>query len=956
LFVERSLRHGASFVTGVEHVWTPETVADFYQRFVVDEDISGDPFLVKLARQLDGAGRETILLAADLVCLSTLPVEDMGVDTKSNRVQSVLGLLDPTPDIDRTVLEAFSTGIAAYGQGNTQVWKFVRYATEFAREWTALAGEARQRLLVHPWDWREFLARLEGGRGAQAAAMLHLVFPDVFEPIVSSSVKDSIVAAFADVEGVADAASVDAKLARIRAVLEPMLGGFNFYRPNVAAVWRSKRSESAWTFALFALKSRLLSDFEEREVGYKLELCQRLADARSAVLAGDKDWTATLKRAFGPPNNITSWRQHNLFLKWCEGSPEEARTALTAIWGESEADRIAFLDVLPGSAVSTPGARANILSYLLGARRASDWAVYKATVSDRALQLSGTEPGASGDVVDRLSRFEAFLDELRVRVVALGGPPTTRLEAQGMAWTVVYGDPPDEWAQAEREALLAFRGMEVEGDGEETAGSDTSADRLIQAWHFRGFGTPDGSRAVDRWLNDGYVSTFWADVGPIEPATTMNEIWARVKEAFPDDPPGRWRTTTGSLHRFANAMQQGDLVVTTVGAIVYIGRVTGNPTWHADGRPEFRRRRDVEWLNVESPAKVEDLSPSVAASLKMPFAVARIAAADEVASLVGLGKPVEAPVVTLANVSDDLAQRAFFTRSHLQEIVDILAEKRQLIFFGPPGTGKTFVAQLLAEHLTATGGDWQLVQFHPSYAYEDFMEGYRPTVTQDGLVSYELRQGPFRRVVEDARGDPGHPYLLIVDEINRGNIPKIFGELLFLLEYRDRPVTLQYAEEPFSLPPNLYVIGTMNTADRSIALVDAALRRRFYFVPFLPREEPVKGVLRRWLAHHERDDLPARLLDVLNEKIAKDEIAIGPSYLMSGDGSEASLRRVWRYAIMPLLEEHYFGTTHDVEKEFGFAACMSAMQDDGGETASESSSPSKVAATTPPDDGTPVPA
>ena len=194
-----------------------------------------------------------------------------------------------------------------------------------------------------------------------------------------------------------------------------------------------------------------------------------------------------------------------------------------------------------------------------------------------------------------------------------------------------------------------------------------------------------------------------------------------------------------------------------------------------------------------------------------------------------------------------------------------------------------------------------------------------------------------RRIVENALGDPDNPYVLIVDEINRGNIPKIFGELLFLLEYRDEPIAMQYSEEPFSLPPNLFLVGTMNTADRSIALVDAALRRRFYFVPFLPREAPVKDVLRRWLAANGSDDRPARLLDRLNEKIAKDEVSIGPSYLMTGDGSEASLRVVWRYAIMPLLEEHYYGTKHEVEKEFGLDACLAAI--------AEALSPASIAET-----------
>ncbi len=157
----------------------------------------------------------------------------------------------------------------------------------------------------------------------------------------------------------------------------------------------------------------------------------------------------------------------------------------------------------------------------------------------------------------------------------------------------------------------------------------------------------------------------------------------------------------------------------------------------------------------------------------------------------------------------------------------------------------------------------------------------------------------------------------MIDEINRGNIPKIFGELLFLLEYRERVVQPQYSpNQPFSLPANLFLIGTMNTADRSIALVDAALRRRFYFRGFLSTEEPVASVLRKWLDHHGLDVEPARLLNALNDEIADDEVAIGPSYFMTQDGSPPDVERVWRYAIQPLLEEYYYGTARDISKEF----------------------------------------
>lgn len=244
------------------------------------------------------------------------------------------------------------------------------------------------------------------------------------------------------------------------------------------------------------------------------------------------------------------------------------------------------------------------------------------------------------------------------------------------------------------------------------------------------------------------------------------------------------------------------------------------------------------------------------------------------------------------------------------------------------------MAQELGEHVQASGGTWRLVQFHPAYSYEDFFEGYRPLqeTNADGL-RFTLRHGPLREIADVAKASPDVPHLLVIDEINRGNLAKIFGELYFLLEYRDRAVRLQYSpEEEFSLPRNLYFVGTMNTADRSIALVDSALRRRFYFVPFLPREAPISGVLRAWLSDKGYTDEPARLLEELNTALAErggreDEFAIGPSYFMTKDGPP-NLNRIWTHAIMPLLEERFYAqqTREQIAADFGLDAIVSRLR------------------------------
>jgi len=289
--------------------------------------------------------------------------------------------------------------------------------------------------------------------------------------------------------------------------------------------------------------------------------------------------------------------------------------------------------------------------------------------------------------------------------------------------------------------------------------------------------------------------------------------------------------------------------------------------------------------------------------------------------------PITPSEVSLPEATEELAAELFMDRSHLQEWVELLDDKKQIVFYGPPGTGKTLVAQRLAAHL-GLDGRVRLVQFHPSYTYEDFIEGYRPEKAGGGDLSFELVPGALREIAAAAEQDPSVPHVLIVDEINRGNIAKIFGELYFLLEYRDSNIALQYSRnEQFSLPPNLFLIGTMNTADRSIALVDSALRRRFYFVELSPRGAPVDDVLRRWLDTNDLEPEAADLLDALNEAIADHEFAIGPSYFITKGGTAPDLERIWRRAILPLLEEHLFGTGRDVHQEFGLKQLRKKLAD-----------------------------
>ena len=204
-------------------------------------------------------------------------------------------------------------------------------------------------------------------------------------------------------------------------------------------------------------------------------------------------------------------------------------------------------------------------------------------------------------------------------------------------------------------------------------------------------------------------------------------------------------------------------------------------------------------------------------------------------------------------------------------------------------------------------------------SYEDFFEGYRPRV-KDGQMVYELTPGPLRRLVDKAHSAPEQLHVMVIDEINRADLSTVLGELLFLLEYRDEEIFPQYQpDKAFKLPKNLWFIGTMNTADRSIALVDTALRRRFHFVPFFPNHGPMKGLLERWLDKKDEEAWVGKLVAAVNKELADalggDHLQLGASHFMKeGISSDPVLRRVWEYTIMPFIEEQFFDRTDQIRR------------------------------------------
>jgi 5-methylcytosine-specific restriction protein B len=452
--------------------------------------------------------------------------------------------------------------------------------------------------------------------------------------------------------------------------------------------------------------------------------------------------------------------------------------------------------------------------------------------------------------------------------------------------------------------------------------------RLHRYWRI---GTTSGKMGTSFWqmMRDRRcIAVGWPKLGDISWVEAKRESREKLKKLLEEKHPNHHAAIgrdCSQLVQFVAEIAEGDVVLAADGmTILGVGRVLGGYEFRSEF--EFPHQRQVEWLTTDQwqmPESSEGLQSTVR----------ELGKCNE--NLLAIERRVQSPSATNADGKHGTPPTARPIRlpGIPGRIQSVLERKGQVILYGPPGTGKTYWAERTANDLAALsafgkffealdekeqrtvlgqGDDAGLVRlccFHPAYGYEDFLEGYRPQ-TANGEVSFRLRDGVFKKLCNDAAAAPGRNFYLIVDEINRGDIPRIFGELLTTLEKdkRGKRIILPVSQEIFSVPRNVYLIGTMNTADRSISLLDAALRRRFGFVELMPdgsvlKDSAVAGIaLRAWL-----DALNTRI----REHVGRDarNLQIGHSYLMHG-GSPlkqlAALKRAIRDEIIPLLEEYCY--------------------------------------------------
>ncbi|WP_003545502.1 AAA family ATPase [Desulfotomaculum nigrificans] len=421
----------------------------------------------------------------------------------------------------------------------------------------------------------------------------------------------------------------------------------------------------------------------------------------------------------------------------------------------------------------------------------------------------------------------------------------------------------------------------------------------------------------EEFYSQGIMGIGWDEMGDLKQYPSKDAMKTKMKELYGAE--YSYMNSALATWQFANVIQAGDIVYVKKGMRKVIGRgIVESDYIFDDGREEYKHIRKIKWTHNgewEHPGQaVMKTLTDITLYTNYVHKLEALFIDDDSTDV-----PEEKEIVYDPYTEDDFLSEVFMDAGRYSTLVNLLKNKKNIILQGAPGVGKTFAAKRLAFSMMGQKDTSRvmMVQFHQSYSYEDFIMGFRPS--KDG---FELTPGPFYQFCKAAQDDDERDYFFIIDEINRGNVSKIFGELLMLIEKEKRgeKLRLLYSNELFSVPQNVYIIGMMNTADRSLAIIDYALRRRFAFFELEPAfdSEGFQAIMQQ--ANNPKFNALVEQIKALNEFISKDEslgsgFRIGHSFLCAnGEITDEWLEAVIKYELLPLLSEYWFDEPSKVEQ------------------------------------------
>ncbi|MFA6773999.1 MAG: AAA family ATPase [Sphaerochaeta sp.] len=441
----------------------------------------------------------------------------------------------------------------------------------------------------------------------------------------------------------------------------------------------------------------------------------------------------------------------------------------------------------------------------------------------------------------------------------------------------------------------------------ETKGS-ALADDGVEVVHYWIYSPGDNASNWEDFYDAGIMSIGW-DIGDYKKYSSKNEMKQKMKELY--DASKSYMNAAHATWQFANEMKQGDIVFAKKGMHLLVGRgvVTSDYLYEENQPDGFKHIRKVDWTH-----KGEWNHPGQAVMKTLTDITQYTEYVEKLNSLFEdeAEDEAEETVVELKPYSkDDFLMDVYVSDKDYQDLTSLIRKKKNVILQGAPGVGKTWAAKRLAYSMMGVKDPSRvmMIQFHQSYSYEDFIMGFRPSEK-----GFQLKKGPFYTFCKEAEVDSDNDYFFIIDEINRGNLSRIFGELFMLIEAdkRGNELLLLYSEEKFSVPKNIHIIGTMNTADRSLAMLDYALRRRFAFYGLKPAFQSEGFRTYKKGLNNQKLDKLVSCVEKLNEIIAKDDslgdgFCIGHSYFCNLEVvDDQALSGIVEYELIPLLREYWF--------------------------------------------------